>query len=85
MTDVIASFHSRAQPPKRMRLALRAVPARALRRSCVRTRDQDDAPHLSPREFARRAAAPTLLEDTPFSAAARSYYTMCLPRYAGSF
>jgi len=59
--------------------------ARTLRRCIVRTRNDDAAALLPPRESARRAAAPALFADLPSSAAARCYYAASLPRHAGNF
>ena len=59
--------------------------AEALRRCRQRSRTDGDAATLPIGELARRRAAPALYDDVSTSLAARSHYSMTLPRHAGGF
>ena len=59
--------------------------ANALRRCRQRSRTDGDVATLPAGELARRRAAPALYDDMSTSLAARSHYSMTLPRHAGGF
>ena len=59
--------------------------AESLRRCRQRSRTDGDVASLPVGELARRRAAPALYDDISTSLAARSHYSMTLPRHAGGF